>query len=159
MMIKMKNVPVTSIPDLDFMAQMIPHHEGAIAMAKYEISYGKNQEMIQLAKSILTEQTSDIEVMKLLISQLPDSTKKADESFTNAMVQSMNVMMKNMPSNNELTYIDKAFAMVMIPHHQAAIDMAIALIQHSSNEQVSTFAQQLTSAEQIEIEQMSAFIK
>jgi uncharacterized protein (DUF305 family) len=75
------------------------------------------------------------------------------------MVQSMMVMMKNMPFNDKLTDVDKAFAMVMIPHHQAAIDMAITLIKHSTSEQVSMFARQLISAEQIEIEQMYAFIK
>lgn len=159
MMVKMGNVRFTSIPDLDFMAQMIPHHQGAIDMAEYEISHGRNKEMIQLAKSISAEQSNDIQAVKLLISQLPDDAKKAGNSFNNAMVQSMNVMMKNMPLNDKLIDVDKAFAMVMIPHHQAAIDMAIALIQYSSSKQVSTFAKQLISEEQIEIEQMSAFIK
>ena len=158
-MIKMNDVPVTSVPELDFMAQMIPHHQGAIEMTKYEIKFGKNKEMIQLAKSILAEQTSDIQDMKLLISMLPNNAQKAGKFFDNAMVQSMNVMMKNMPSNDKLINVDKAFAMVMIPHHQAAIDMAIALIRYSVNEQVSTFAKQLISAEQIEIEQMNTFIK
>jgi uncharacterized protein (DUF305 family) len=159
MMNEMGNVPVTSIPDIDFMAQMIPHHQGAIEMAKYEISHGKNHEMIQLAKSILVEQTNDINAMKLLISQLPYNALKAGRSFDNAMVQSMMVMMKNMPSNNKLTDVDQAFAMVMIPHHRAAIDMAINLIQHSASKQVNTFAKQLISAEQIEIEQMYTFLK
>jgi uncharacterized protein (DUF305 family) len=159
MMVKMENVPVTSIPDFDFMALMIPHHQGAIEMAEYEIRQGKNNKMIQLAKSILAEQTSDIQVMKLLISQLPATAQKAGKSFDSAMVQSMMVMMKNMPFNDKLTDVDKAFAMVMIPHHQAAIDMAITLIKHSTSEQVSMFARQLISAEQIEIEQMYAFIK
>jgi uncharacterized protein (DUF305 family) len=159
MMVKMENAPITSMPDLDFMAQMIPHHDGAIEMAKYEISRGKSKEMIQLAKSILADQTNDIQLMKLLISQLPGDAKKAGNSFDNAMVQSMNAMMKNMPSNDKFTDVDKAFAMVMIPHHQAAIEMSIALIQYSASEQVSTFAKQLISAEKIEIEQMYAFIK
>ena len=158
MMIEMDAVPVTSIPDYDFMAQMIPHHMGAIEMAKYEISHGKNEEMIQLAKSILAEQTSDIQTMKLLISQLPNNAPKADKSFDKAMLQSMTVMMDNMPPNDKLTDIDNAFAMVMIPHHQAAIEMAIPLVQHSTNKQVITFAKHLISAEQIEIEQMKAFI-
>ena len=159
MMVKMDEVPVTSIPDFDFMAQMIPHHMGAIEMAKYEISHGKNEEMIHLAKSILAEQTSDIQTMKLLISQLPDNAQKADKSFDKAMLQSMTVMMENMPPNDKLTDTDKGFAMVMIPHHQAAIGMAVALIQHSTNKQVITFAKQLISTEEIEIEQMSNFIK
>ncbi len=159
MMVKMDHAPVTSIPDFDFIAEMMPHHQGAIEMAKYEIRFGKNKAMIQLAKSILAEQTNDIQVMKSMTNKLPPIAKKADKSFSNAMGQSMRVMMKNMPSNEQLTDVDRSFAMVMIPHHQAAINMAIALIQYSASNQVSTFAQQLISQEQIEIEQMSAFIK
>jgi uncharacterized protein (DUF305 family) len=159
MMAKMESAPIRCLPDLDFVSLMIPHHEGAIEMAEYEISHGKNKETIQLSKSILVEQTNDIQVMKLLISQLTDSAKEADKSFENEMIQSMTVMMKNMPSNDKLTNADTAFAMVMIPHHQAAIDMAAALIKHSGNAQVSTFAMQLLSEEEVEIEQMSAFIK
>jgi uncharacterized protein (DUF305 family) len=83
-------------------------------MAKYEMSLGKNKEMIQLAKSISAEQSNDIQAMKLLISLLPDDAKNTGNSFDNAMVRSMNVMMKNMPSNDELADVDKAFAMVMI---------------------------------------------
>ena len=158
MMVKMDELPLTSIPDFDFLTQMIAHHMGALEMAKYEISHGKNEEMIHLAKSILAEQSSDIQTMKLLISQLPVNAQKAEKSFEKAMIQSMKVMMENMPPNNKLTDTDKGFAMVMIPHHQAAIEMAVALIQHSQNKQVITFARQLISTEQIEIEQMNNFI-
>src|SRR5471030_1266408 len=54
MMIQMDKVPPVTSPESDFLYQMIPHHEGAIAMAGYEIAHGQNFEMIQLAKSILT---------------------------------------------------------------------------------------------------------
>src|SRR5690349_12439293 len=47
MMVKMDDVPKVSSPESDFMWQMIPHHEGAIAMAKYEIGHGKDFTMIQ----------------------------------------------------------------------------------------------------------------
>ncbi len=158
MMIKMDAVPVTSRPDIDFMSQMIPHHQGAIGMAKYETGHGKNNHMMQLAKSIIAEQNSEIQLMKILINRLNDSTQKINKSFSDEMADSMKVMMKNMPSDTGLNDIDKAFAMVMIPHHQAAIHMAAVLIKYSVNNKVATFAKQLISEEQIEIEQMSAFI-
>ncbi len=159
MMIRMDAVPVLSVPDNDFMAQMIPHHEGAIEMAKYEMMNGKNPAMIQLAKSIAAEQTNDIQTMKLLLKQLPANTTIPNKEFDNAMIKSMTTMMEEMPSNDELNNVDRAFAMVMIPHHRAAIDMAIALLKYSKNDRVNTFAKQLISAEQIEIEQMASFIK
>jgi uncharacterized protein (DUF305 family) len=57
----------------------------------------------------------------------------------------MNNMVKNMPSASKLIDADKAFAFVMIPHHQAAMEMAVALIKEAASEQVATFAKQLIS--------------
>ena len=158
MMIKMDAVPVTSIPDIDFMSQMIPHHQAAIEMAKDETGHGKNNQMVQLAKSIIAEQTSEIQLMKIFISRLNDSSEKINTPFTNEIALCMQVMMKNLPSGTGLANVDKTFAMIMIPHHQAAINMAAVLIKYSVNDQAAAFAKQLISAEQIEIGQMSTFI-
>jgi uncharacterized protein (DUF305 family) len=50
-----------------FLTQMIAHHEGAVAMAKTEISQGKNPDVIQLSKSIVTSQEAEIQDMKALL--------------------------------------------------------------------------------------------
>lgn len=38
----MKSVPMTGDPDIDFAAMMIPHHEGAVEMAKAYLAKGKD---------------------------------------------------------------------------------------------------------------------
>jgi uncharacterized protein (DUF305 family) len=53
-----------------FLTQMIAHHEGAVAMAKTEISQGKNPDTIQLSKSIVTSQEAEIQEMKALLAGL-----------------------------------------------------------------------------------------
>ena len=74
------------------------------------------------------------------------------------MDKSMVVMMDDMPHSSELTDVDIAFARVMIPHHQAAVDMAKVVLQFSKDQQTIAFAKQIISAEEIEIEQMLSFI-
>jgi uncharacterized protein (DUF305 family) len=64
-----------------------------------------------------------------------------------------------MPANNLLTGTDRAFARVMIPHHQAAIDMAKVIIKFTKDHQTNAFAKSIISSEKIEIEQMSAYLK
>jgi Uncharacterized protein conserved in bacteria len=50
--------------DLEFIRQMIPHHEGAVAMAQ-EVKNGETyKELRQLADTIIKEQTAEIEQMK-----------------------------------------------------------------------------------------------
>ncbi len=159
MMNRMDNAKVGSSVESDFISQMIPHHEGAIEMASYEIQYGKDFAMVQLAKSILAEQGIEVQQMKLWLKQLNNSPLNTTTDFDQYMDQTMKMMMKTMPENTMLTNIDSAFAMVMIPHHQAAVDMSKVAIKFTKDRRTNAFAKQIISNQQIEIEQMSSFLK
>ncbi len=43
-------------PDRDFAAMMIPHHQGAIHMAKVELKYAKDPELRKLAEGVIEAQ-------------------------------------------------------------------------------------------------------
>jgi uncharacterized protein (DUF305 family) len=60
--------------DRDFVAMMIPHHQGAIDMAKAELKYGHNEQLRRLAQEIVVTQQQEIPVMRLAIGdKLPPS--------------------------------------------------------------------------------------
>jgi uncharacterized protein (DUF305 family) len=59
----MKNAPMTGDPDHDFAAMMIPHHQGAVDMAKAELIYGKDPVLRRLAQEIVVTQEQEIVVM------------------------------------------------------------------------------------------------
>src|SRR5262250_2862512 len=99
MMMKMDATVIGVSPEHDFIEQMIPHHVGAIEMAVYEIQHGKRFSMIQLAKSILAEQSGEVQQMKLYIKQLPSGKTEPRKGFKEDMDSTMEVMMKNMPDN------------------------------------------------------------
>ena len=50
--------------DRDFVAMMIPHHQGAIDMARAELKYGHNKELRDLAQNIVAQQGREIEAMR-----------------------------------------------------------------------------------------------
>jgi hypothetical protein len=51
--------------DADFVAMMIPHHQGAIDMAQAELRYGRNEQLRRLAQEIIVTQQQEIAVMRL----------------------------------------------------------------------------------------------
>ena len=63
-MMKGMNVKPTGNPDKDFVLMMMPHHQGAIDMAKVELQYGTDPELQQLATDIVTAQEKEIAQMK-----------------------------------------------------------------------------------------------
>jgi uncharacterized protein (DUF305 family) len=63
-------------PDRDFAAMMIPHHQGAVDMAKVELQFGKNPVLRRLAQGIIVEQLQEIEVMQRELRQIPAASKE-----------------------------------------------------------------------------------
>ena len=63
--------------DRDFAAMMVPHHRGAVEMARIELQYGKDPVLRRLAQAIIVEQLQEIEVMNLELKQLSAATPQA----------------------------------------------------------------------------------
>ncbi len=53
----------TGNTDVDFVKGMVPHHQGAIDMARIELQYGKDPEIRKLAEDIVKAQESEIAFM------------------------------------------------------------------------------------------------
>lgn len=159
MMSRMASIPLAGSVEYGFLAQMIPHHQAAVEMAKYEIVNGKNFEMIQLAKSILAEQQGEIMDMTVMLKSYPTGSDTVSLAYKAAMDRTMEVMMKNTPTDLQLpSDVDCCFAMVMLPHHQAAVDMAVTILKFNPKSQIAIFAQRIIGDQQVEIEQMSEYV-
>lgn len=70
----MMSVETSGNSDVDFVRLMIPHHQAAIEMAKTQLLYGKDPQMRRLAQEIITDQQSEIELMKLWLEQHDSSS-------------------------------------------------------------------------------------
>jgi len=77
MMEAMAAVPMGGTPEEDFLAMMIPHHQGAIDMARALLVYGRDPLVRQLAEEIIATQQVEIQSMQnrlnaLRTGQAPD---------------------------------------------------------------------------------------
>ena len=64
MMKNMDAAPYTGNPDIDFRTHMIPHHQGAIAMAKVGLKYATDAETKKMAQKIIDDQEKEVANMQ-----------------------------------------------------------------------------------------------
>lgn len=89
-------------------------------------------------------------IVTLLVSASSVPALTQSTGFSREMDRAMVRMMTGMHRSSSGD-IDKDFAAMMIPHHQGAIDMAIAELKYGHNEQLKRIAQEIIIEQQHEI--------
>ena len=110
----------------NFITQMIPHHEGAIEMARNILKYTTNIPLQNLALRIITEQTDSISRMRRILSKCDAVHNCKDDlcryqTRTKKIMKTMFCEMKQACTSN---CVNGNFIREMIPHHCAAIAMS-----------------------------------
>jgi uncharacterized protein (DUF305 family) len=77
----MAAAPRTGEPNRDFLAAMVPHHQGAVDMAKAVLLVTTDPRIRNLAQSIITEQQYEIDLMTRLLAEMPASSSPTKEKI------------------------------------------------------------------------------
>jgi uncharacterized protein (DUF305 family) len=146
-----------------FIDMMVPHHLGAVEMARVAQGRAEHAEILSLADDILRSQNSEIDQMRAWrqawygSGETPPTTAMPMLHEMNGQVMSMGTM--NMAEDveqlrNAPEPFDRAFIDAMIPHHQSAIDAAQIAQRQAVRQEIKDLATAIVSAQQREIEQM-----
>ena len=133
---------------------MVPHHQGAIAMAEVALENAEHDEIIELSRNIVSTQDAEIEELKAI---------KKEEFGTSNVPMEMSqeeMQMKGMTEPEELANqepFDKALIEAMSPHHQSAIEMAQVAYRQSDNPKIKKLAEGIVEAQTREITQMEGW--
>jgi uncharacterized protein (DUF305 family) len=138
--------------DERFIDAMVPHHQGAIAMARVALDNAEHEEMIRLSQTIISAQQAEIEELKA-IKKEEFGTSQVPMEMSPQQMRGMGMMMDPQELANRDPF-DREFIDAMIPHHQSAIEMAQVASEKSNNPQIKEFAENVISAQQREIVQM-----
>ena len=71
----------TGNPDVDFLAMMIPHHEGAVEMARLVLIHGRDPLTRKLAEDIIASQVVEIEGMNRRLAILRAKSGPEQDEF------------------------------------------------------------------------------
>jgi uncharacterized protein (DUF305 family) len=149
--------PLSGKTDLDFVNGMIPHHQGAVDMAKVVIQFGKDPAVKTLAAGIIKTQKIEIAKMQGWLKKADQNSLTISGDAVRANGQAMALMMKNMmvPYTGDA---DIDFIKGMIPHHQGAVDMANVALNFSHDPALLKLADEIVKAQEGEISFMKNWL-
>ncbi|MCP9785891.1 DUF305 domain-containing protein [Cyanobium sp. N5-Cardenillas] len=152
--------------DQHFIVMMIPHHDGAIAMADLALGRARRPEIKALARSIKDSQTQENAQMRTWYRQWFGGSVPA---WGGAMGHGGGMGMMGMGglggTGTDVAWLknasdfDRAFIEQMIPHHRMGVMMASMAQTNSQHPQLQALEQAMVTAQSQEIEQMAQWYR
>jgi uncharacterized protein (DUF305 family) len=136
--------------EFDYLAEMIPHHEEAIATANLLRQGTQRPEMRSFANSIIETQTAEVQQMKrFLAARYPGRDTYADYA----------PMMRDL-TGLRTDALDRAFLEDMIPHHMMAVMMSQRLLMAglADHDEIIPFARNIRDVQHREIQMMAGWL-
>lgn len=155
----MHSLKLTGDPDLDFIAGMLPHHEGAIVMSESILPTLTDPAVHQLALDIITSQKAEVAYMKQWLAshkELPVAQRdmaNSKEMMTKSMKIMHNMMEVKLTGNPNIDFMAG-----MLPHHEAAVEMAEVIMPYLKDQSTKTFAKAIIKAQLKEITFMKTWL-
>ncbi|MFI9816861.1 DUF305 domain-containing protein [Saccharothrix variisporea] len=137
--------------DITFAQDMIPHHVGALDMAKLAQGRTTNPKVLDLATRIEKAQAPEI---KTMTEWLKTWGAEAPGTHHGTAGHDMDPTESEKLKQAKDTEFDMMFLAMMIKHHQGAIDMANTELRQGRNAEAKQLAQRIIDAQQAEIEEM-----
>lgn len=151
--------------DLQFIDQMIMHHEGAIMSSEHMISDSERPELRELSQNIQKSQSEQIDQMQAWRKDwypnaertfgMMDPTRMEEMMGGGQMERMMGGSMQEMMGGDAA---DEMFLRMMIPHHQMAVDMAEKALKEAEHPELKDLARQIKEEQSAEIKLMQGYL-
>lgn len=149
-----------SMVDQHFIEQMIPHHDGAIEMAKVALEKSKRPEVLSLAEGIIEAQTREIADMRAWYRDWFGGEVPEGGGMMHGMGGAMHMegMVGDLDRLLAAPDFDKEFLSQMIVHHEMAVMMGRMLAEGTKRQEMQVLADQIVTSQTREIEVMRSWL-
>ncbi len=158
--------PADDSAEAGFARDMMVHHAQAVQMAEIVRDKTESPTMRTIATDMALTQQAQIGMMQgwLQVWGLPVTSTEAAMSWMGHPVEGL---MPGMATPEEINRLREAspdeadvlFLRLMIPHHQAAVPMAEAILERTDRPEVEQLAQAIANSQQLEIQMMQEMLR
>ena len=155
---EMNSMTMTKDADHDFAMMMKIHHQGAIDMGTKELEKGDDATIKAMTQTMINMQQAEIqELQSFLDSHTAEASAEGEMWDMEAMAA-----MERMDNNADLEVLtgdpDHDMAILMINHHQSAMDMAQSLLHHGHHDDLKEMATKMIEDQTKEIKDLQAWL-
>ncbi|MBI3520633.1 MAG: DUF305 domain-containing protein [Bacteroidetes bacterium] len=156
MMNKMDTMDMSGGPDNHFAKMMRMHHMGAIDMSNIVLAEGSDTTIRRIAQMMVQKQNMEIIALTNFLNNHAAHPDSMD--FNMKMKLSMEKMHRNADLQKVNGNIDHDFAILMIFHHQSAIEMADLVIHYGHEMTIRNMAEMMKDDQEMEIEELQKWL-
>lgn len=145
----------------NFIVQMIPHHQAAIAMSENILKFSNNSNIRRIAENIIAEQTASIKAMQ----EIEENTKsllncRQDlHQYQCCVCEIMRKMFCCMKTAAQTDCVDKNFLCEMIPHHRGAVQMSCEALKNCLCPDLKPIVKEIYCSQKKGINEMCCLLK
>lgn len=158
----MKSFPESGNVDLDYLNEIIAHHEGAVNMSKNYLEYNKwTKDVKEIAENIILNQSENNKHMQNMIKEIENKSvvDKSKESkyileYSDILSNMYDDLMNLKPSGK----IDRDYLQALMIHHEGAIKMFDLVVKYSDNEDIKKMVEEEKEAQNLEMSKINMIL-
>lgn len=155
---EMSAMQMTGDADHDFSMMMKMHHQGAINMGKKELEKGDDATIKAIAQTMIDMQQSEIQALQTFLDSHTVTPSEEGEMWGMEAMEAMERMNRNSDLEVLTGDTDHDMAILMINHHQSAMDMAQSLLHHGHHEDLKEMATKMIEDQSKEIKDLQNWL-
>jgi uncharacterized protein (DUF305 family) len=148
------DVPGRDSAEVEFLYDMIHHHEQALEMSSLELTNGGEPRILHFAREITQQQSYEIGVMQQLLRSWGYDPSEDDPAHADMPGMASQAEMDEL-SDAQGQDADELFLRLMIAHHRGGAQMAAFASERADEPQVDDLAKRMARVQQMEIGEMT----